>query len=231
MRSIVAIVLLLFFCLPGCSNSEGIPENDIKLPVGFHAVLKKSFDFDQVAVGLLPEGWTNRFTGRGAPGQWQVVLDDGNRVLAQLSQKYGGYHFNLAVYEGISLKDLEIMLDFKAVKGKEDRGGGPVWRYKDANNYYVARANPLEDNFRVYRVVNGDRQQLASAQVDVPSGKWHKMKIRMIGDHIECFLNGRKFLDVIDSTFDQGGRIGVWTKADAVTYFDNIEVKAISIKK
>ncbi len=230
MRTIL-IAISIIFLFVGCSNSKGIPEERAKIPQGFKATLIKNFDFEDTPIGKLPIGWSSHFTGRGKLGIWQVISDSGNKVLAQLSLENHGYHFNLAIYDELKLKDLEITLDFKGVKGREDQGGGPVWRYQDENNYYVARANPLEDNFRVYRVVNGERQQMASARVKVPSNQWHKIKVRMIGDHIECFYNGLKFLDVHDSTFKKAGKIGLWTKADAYTYFDNVKISKIQQEK
>jgi hypothetical protein len=114
---------------------------------------------------------------------------------------------------------------FKANKGDKDQGGGIVWRYQDANNYYIARMNPLEDNFRVYKVVAGKRaKEFQNAEVKVKAGEWHTLKVRMVGDHIQCYLDGKKYLDVKDSTFARAGKIGLWTKADAQTHFDDLKV-------
>src|SRR5207237_3872771 len=105
--------------------------------------------------------------------------------------------FNLCVLDGAAAKDVEVSVAFKAVAGDKDQGGGVVWRYEDANNYYVARVNPLEDNFRVYKVVGGKRSaEFQNADIKVPTGKWHTLKVRMAGDHIECFLDDKKHLDV-----------------------------------
>ena len=117
----------------------------------------------------------------------------------------------------------------KAVKGQKDQGGGLVWRYKDNNNYYIARMNPLEDNFRVYKVVAGKRTQLATQEdLKVPVGEWHRIKIEQEGDHIECCLDGKKYLDAKDSTFMEAGKIGLWSKADAQSHFDDLRVSAPS---
>lgn len=182
------------------------------------------FSFDDDTVGEMPAGWSNAYTGKGGLGKWEIVEDKDNKVLAQLSQENGGYHFDVIVKDDTDYRDLEIEVDFKGVKGEEDQGGGPVWRYLNADNYYVARANPLEDNYRVYKVVDGNRKQLASAKLDIPTGEWHKIKIRMTGDHIECFYDNEKLLDVKDSTFKESGKVGLWVKADAVTWFDNLKV-------
>src|SRR5207244_5427887 len=130
--------------------------------------------------------------------------------------------FNLCVADEPSLKDVEVSVTFKAIKGERDQGGGIVWRYQDANNYYVARMNPLEDNFRVYKVVAGKRsKEFQNVEVKVPANEWHVLKIGMQGDHIQCYLDGKKHLDVKDATFAEAGKVGLWTKADAQTYFDD----------
>jgi len=133
--------------------------------------------------------------------------------------------FNLCVADEPRLKDVEATVSFKAVKGEKDQGGGLVWRYQDANNYYVARMNPLEDNFRVYKVVAAKRsKEFQSADVHLHAGEWHTLKIKHIGDHIECFLDGKKYLDVKDDSIDKVGKVGLWTKADAQTHFDDFRV-------
>jgi hypothetical protein len=134
--------------------------------------------------------------------------------------------FNLCVADASKFADLDLTVSFKAVTGEKDQGGGPVWRHKDANNYYIARVNPLEDNFRVYKVVGGKRSQIGSAEVEAPAGKWYTIRVVHKGDHIRCYLNGKLHLDVKDETFKDGGKIGLWTKADAVTSFDDLSVSA-----
>ncbi|RKY89073.1 hypothetical protein DRQ09_01965 [candidate division KSB1 bacterium] len=189
------------------------------------------YNFDKEKPHTIPSGWKNEFTGRGKLGKWEILEDETApskpNVLAQTSMENFGYHFNLAILENSSYKDLELSVKFKGVKGNEDRGGGPVWRYIDRNNYYIARANPLENNFRVYKVVNGNRRQMDSKSLKVTSNEWHTIKIRMVGDKIECYYDGVKYLEVKDSTFKKAGKIGLWTKADAYTYFDDLEVEEI----
>ncbi len=133
--------------------------------------------------------------------------------------------FNLCVAEDTSFKDGELSVAFKAIKGEKDQGGGIVWRYQDANNYYVARMNPLEDNFRVYKVVDGKRsKEFQDAEVKVPTGEWHTLKVQVAGDRIECFVDGKKYLDVKDESITKAGKVGLWTKADAQTYFNQFRV-------
>jgi hypothetical protein len=133
--------------------------------------------------------------------------------------------FNICVADDTSYKDVELIVAFKAVAGKKDQGGGFVWRYQDHNNYYICRMNPLEDNFRVYKVVNGKRsREFQDATVKVPLNEWHTLKVKMIGDRIECFLDGEKHLDVKDSSITEAGKVGLWTKADAQSHFDEFKV-------
>lgn len=135
--------------------------------------------------------------------------------------------FNLCVVEDTNFVDVEISVAFKANAGKKDQGGGVVWRFQDANNYYIARMNPLEDNYRVYKVVGGKRSaEFQSAEVKVPAGEWHTLSVKMVGDRIGCSVDGKKHLDVKDSTFTKAGKVGLWTKSDAQTSFDNFQVKA-----
>jgi hypothetical protein len=184
------------------------------------------FRFSKEALGKVPPGWKAAKTGKGQGSVWKVVEDDTapsktGLVLAQTAESPGAV-FNLCVAEDTSYKDVEIRVAFKAVRGQKDQGGGPVWRYQDANNYYIARMNPLEDNYRVYKVVNGKRIQLGTQEdIKIPAGEWHRLKVKMVGDHIQCYLDGKKVLDVRDDTFQGAGKVGLWSKADAQTYFDS----------
>ncbi len=186
------------------------------------------FNFDADPAGNLPAHWSNQKTGRGGLGKWEIVADPSApsqpNVLAQISKDNPGYHFNLAVAEQTDFSDLEIELKFKAVDGQEDQGGGPVWRYQDADNYYICRANPLESNFRLYKVVEGNRKQLRSATVDIPTNVWHSIKVKNVGNHIQCWYDGKLYLDFTDDTFT-AGKVGLWTKADAVTWFDDFKIE------
>jgi hypothetical protein len=189
------------------------------------------WDFEDANVGQLPAGFSAAKTGEGEGNIWKVAEDksapSGTRVLAQTA-KGPSPLFNLCIVEDARIQDLELSVAFKAVAGKIDQGGGVVWRYVDANNYYIARFNPLEDNFRLYKVVNGKRMQLATKEsLKAPAGEWHTLSVRMKGDAIECSLNGTKYLDAKDDAFGKPGQIGLWTKADAQTYFDKLEAKQL----
>ncbi len=190
----------------------------------------RAFKFKKDDLGKVPTGWKAAKTGTGEGSVWKVVADDTapsktGLVLAQTAESPNGL-FNICVADDTKYKDVEISVAFKAIKGKLDQGGGLVWRYKDANNYYIARMNPLEDNFRVYKTVNGKRSQLATKEeLKVPAGEWHRMKIEQKGEHIECYLDGKMYLDVKDDTFKEAGKIGLWSKADAQSYFDDLTVE------
>ena len=184
-----------------------------------------SINFTNNVLGKYPKTWSANFTGNGEMGAWKVLNDQGNRVLAQTSKENRGYHFDVLIENDLTYKDLEISVKIKGMQGEEDQGGGPVWRYQDENNYYVARANPLENNYRVYKVVNGKRKQLESAHLEINSQEWYTLKISMKGNRIRCYFNGELQLETTDNTIQNAGKTGLWTKADAQTYFDDYEVK------
>jgi hypothetical protein len=187
----------------------------------------RTFHFDKDDGGRVPRGWKADKTGQGEGSVWKVVADETRKngyVLAQTAESPKGL-FNLCVAEDTSFQNGEVSVAFKAVKGKEDQGGGIVWRYQDANNYYVARFNPLESNYRVYKVIAGKRIQLETEEnLKIKTGEWHTLKIKMMGNHIECFLDDKKYLDARDDAITKAGKVGLWTKADAQTYFDDFRV-------
>jgi len=187
------------------------------------------WSFEEARTGALPAGWRSAQTGTGTGSLWKVLEDKsapvGHKVLAQTSSKGPNRFFNLCVAQKTRYKDLELVVSFKANTGQFDRGGGPVWRYQDANNYYVCRQNPLEDNFCLYKVIAGRRSLLGSLDVKAKVGRWHTIRVVMRGNRIICSVDGRK-LDVRDASITKAGQIGLWTKADAVTSFDNVRVTA-----
>lgn len=191
----------------------------------------KTITFSKDDLGKVPKGWTAAQTGKGEGSVWKVIEDKtapskSGFALAQTAEGPGPL-FNLCIADDTRFKDVEISVAFKAVKGEKDQGGGVVWRYQDANNYYIARYNPLEDNFRVYKIVDGKRNQLATKEeLKAAAGEWHTLRITMIGDAIACFLNGRKHLEAKDGAFAMAGKVGLWTKADAQTSFDQFIVNS-----
>ncbi|HVC94069.1 MAG TPA: family 16 glycoside hydrolase [Pirellulales bacterium] len=160
-------------------------------------------------------------------GEWKVADDDGNKVLFQKA-KNPDATFNVVLVEGMAAKDLDLSVKLKAVAGNDDRGGGLVWRAIDKDNYYICRYNPLEDNFRVYTVVKGKRTMLKNANIKHTDG-WHTVRITMRGDKIECFFDGKKYLEATDTVFPKAGRIGLWSKADAQSYFDDISAVGLAV--
>lgn len=186
--------------------------------------------FDKAQMGAVPEGWICAETnGRGKPATWKVVEDASapgkGKAFGIVSTKNIGRTYNIAFTKKPRLKNLEIEVKFKAVTGKEDQGGGPIWRVQDVNNYYIARANPLESNFRVYVVKNGNRRQLDSARVKTKAGLWYTIKMVHEGNRIVGYLDGKKMLEVSDNTIPELGGVGLWTKADAATSFDDLKVR------
>ncbi|MCP4604246.1 MAG: hypothetical protein GY847_27610 [Proteobacteria bacterium] len=192
--------------------------------------------FDKDKVETVPKGWrVGETSGRGKPGKWEVVKDASAptlpNVIALTQTRNSGRTFNLLIAEKTGFKDVKIEVKVKAMAGKEDQGGGPIWRARDKNNYYVARWNPLENNFRVYHVKNSKRTQIASAYVRLNANDWHEIKIRHVGTMITAELDDKKLIELEDNTFQKAGMIGLWTKADAATAFDDIEVEEIKAGK
>ena len=182
----------------------------------------RTWNFDTDTAGNIAKGFSND------AGEWRVTPDPSApskpNVLAQLA-KSSGSEFNVTLVTDTNYKDVDLSVKMKALSGRSDQGGGLVWRAKDAKNYYVARYNPLEDNYRVYKVVNGRRSsEFQNANIRHTDG-WHTVRVTMSGDHIECYYDDKKYLDVHDATFTSGGKIGLWSKADAQSHFDDLSVK------
>jgi hypothetical protein len=189
-----------------------------------------TFSFEDPSPGQLPEAWSTAKTGEGNGSVWQIVAFEQQgkkgQALAQVSSEGPRPLYNLCVLAKEKRTDVDLSVAVKAVKGEIDQGGGLVWRYRDANNYYITRWNPLETNFRVYHVVAGKRTQLATADVTVATDQWHTVRAVQTGNHIQCYLDGKLFLDVKDETLKDAGAVGLWSKADAVTWFDNLTIQS-----
>jgi Domain of Unknown Function (DUF1080) len=189
-----------------------------------------NYNFDSDNAGTMPAKFHGARTGQGTEGKWVVMADatapSKPNVVAQTSTDKTDYRFPLLISDEGSFKDLELSVRFKAVSGEVDRAAGLVFRLKDASNYYIVRANALEDNYRLYHVINGSRRQFAGANFKVPSGEWHELKVECIGNKIICYYDGVKKIEATDGTFKDAGKIGLWTKADSVTYFDDLRVVA-----
>jgi len=186
--------------------------------------------FDKSSLGKVPPGWTVARTGKGEGSAWKVVADETapsrtGVALAQVAESPSAV-FNLCVADASRFQNVDVSVAFKAIKGQIDQGGGMVWRYQDKDNYYICRMNPLENNYRLYKVVAGKRLQLATRErLAIKVNEWHKLKVEMEGDQIRCYLDGEKILEGKDDTFKTAGKVGLWSKADAQTHFD--EFKAV----
>jgi hypothetical protein len=189
-----------------------------------------SYNFDSDTVGAAPAKFHNGRTGQGAESKWEVMADptapSKANVVAQTSTDKTDYHFPLLIADEGSFKDLEISVRFKAVSGEVDRAGGLALRLKDAGNYYIVRANALEDNYRLYHVVAGKRRQFAGANCKVTSGECHELRVECVGNKIICYYDGAKKIEATDDTFKDAGKVGLRTKADSVTHFDDLKVVA-----
>jgi hypothetical protein len=193
--------------------------------------------FDGTAPGNLPAGWIVAMTHAGGAPRWEVVRDDtaphSPFVLAQLSRDATAGRFPLAIWNGTRLRNGEASVAFKTVEGSIDRAAGIVWRYQDPNNYYIVRANALENNVVLYKVEAGVRQSIApkglpsrsyGVKHEIPSGRWNALRVVFKDNVFTVFLNGDHLFDVEDQTFSQPGKTGLWTKADSLTYFANFTV-------
>lgn len=240
-----SIIYLSIILLIGCNHSirkteiprkEQLSQSNEATPVFLSDTI---FTFENDKAGKIPSSWSQYFTGRGDTTDWKILeLPDkqasanNKKVLAQLSEDNPNHHFNVIVFDGFKVKNVSLKVKMKGVRGRKDQGGGFVWRFLDADNYYVVRANPLEDNVVLYKVENGKRTDLPvlgkgrTYGVDVnPLGKkWNTLELTVVNNLFSVSLNNKQIFKVADTTFTNAGKIGLWTKADAVTYFDDLQV-------
>jgi len=178
---------------------------------------KRTWKFDEETNGQIARGFVAEV------GTWTVVDSDQGKALAQ-SAKNPNSVFNITLATDTNAKDVDLSVRMKAVAGEIDQGGGLVWRAKDKGNYYLARYNPLEDNYRLYKVVDGKRSLIQNADI-THSGGWHTLRITMSGDQMTCYYDGKKYLEAKDNTFPEPGKIGIWSKADAQSQFDDLSLQ------
>jgi hypothetical protein len=193
----------------------------------------RTVDFNQDAIDQPPKGFEFGHTaGVGRPGKWIVQAEGSNKFLVQTDADSTRSRFPVAVLSDVSAADVDLSVRFKPVSGRVDQAAGLVWRYQDENNYYIVRANALEDNVVLYKVQNGKRTDLPlkgagrtyGKKSEVPAGQWSTLRVVANGPSFEVSLNGTKLYEVEDTTFRQAGKVGVWTKADSVTQFDDLTV-------
>jgi len=185
--------------------------------------------FENDAVGATPKGWTATRTGTGDP-RWTIEHDQTAPSKLKIVKQSGRATYPLLLKDDSNIKDGFIEIKFKAIAGSEDRAAGLVWRARDANNYYVVRANALEDNVVLYKTVRGARSALDivgrkggyGVNVSVPANQWLGLRVDFSGIRFRVLYNGKQLFEVEDSTFSDAGKVGLWTKADSVTLFDEI---------
>jgi hypothetical protein len=197
--------------------------------VGLLASSGRVINFDNAPLGQTPPGWTVAMTNRGSAPRWEIRKDlsapTQPYVLAQVSNDPTGGRFPLAILDNMSLRDGDVSVRIKPVSGREDQGGGLVWRYRDANNYYLATANALDKNVALYKVENGRQLALApGVKHDILSNGWSILKVSVRGNRFQVYLDHRRILQGWDNTFAAAGKVGLWTETDSVTYFDDFRV-------
>ncbi len=216
MRTIISLIITLLLASPALAETQSAAETTV--------------NFAKFETGKTPPGFSTALTGGGGPVTWVVQEDasapSGGKVLAQTSTDKTNYRFPLCIYDPFMAKDVEVSVKFKAVAGKIDQAAGLVARFQDKDNYYITRANALEDNVNLYKVVGGSRKQFAGVKAKVPSGEWHGLKLVAKGQHFQVFFDDKLLFEANDETFKDAGKVGLWTKADSVTYFDDLRVKS-----
>ena len=196
-----------------------------KIPLGLLAsfvstsALAQTVSFDSDPVGAPPPGWTCGVTGSGKP-HWAVAADPGAPSQSNVLMQNGSGTYPWCVKSGTTIADGFVEVKFKPISGREDQAGGVVWRWKDGNNYYVARANALENNVSLYYTEGGSRKTLKYVDAPVAHGIWHTLRVEFAGTRIAVALDGKAAIEFDDKHIGGAGAVGVWTKADSVTAFD-----------
>ena len=184
------------------------------------ALNAETVNFDADQSGAAPKGWTLTKTGKGEP-KWTVEKDDTAPSKPNVLKQSGEATYPLAVKDDTNLKDGFVEVKFKPLSGEEDQAGGIIWRYKDADNYYICRANALENNVRIYHFVKGKRTQFKGANLPVAANQWHTLRVDFSGKRFTVIFNGKELFNAEDETIADAGKVGLWTKADSVTLFDD----------
>jgi hypothetical protein len=190
----------------------------------------KTFTFDADGAGIAPAGFTSYSTGGGPAGNWVVTeMNDapsGKNVIVQTDADKKRTRFPVLIADSGEYSDLDVSMKAKSISGKVDQGMGLVFRFRDPKSYYIVRANALENNFHLYRMVNGKRLQFAGTKAKVSPGQWHTLRVVAKGDHITCWFDGKQLIDAHDKMYTTG-KVGLWTKADSVIAFDDLAVSPL----
>ena len=187
----------------------------------------ETVNFDRMTTGAPPEGWIAGVTGKGTP-RWSVERDASAPSPPNVLKQSGSGTFPWCVVKGSQLADGFVEVKFKPLSGKEDQAGGLVWRWKDGDNYYVARANALEDNVSLYYTERGSRKTLKYVDAPVQRDRWHTLRVEFAGRHVKVILDGVARIELDDAHIEGSGAVGVWTKADSVTLFDDFAYGAVT---
>jgi len=182
--------------------------------------IAETVNFDDMKAGAAPAGWTATQTGSGS-AKWAIEKDESAPSKPNVLKQSGQATFPVCIKDDTSLKDGFVEVKFKPVSGKEDQAGGVIWRVQDANNYYISRANALEDNVTIYHTINGKRVAFKNINTKVTSGVWHTLRVDFEGNKFTVTFDGNKVIEATDASFANAGKVGVWTKADSVTLFDD----------
>lgn len=189
----------------------------------------QTMNFDSDQPGALPAGWTAGVTGRGSP-RWTVEADTSAPSKPNVLKQSGSGTFPWCIRKGVSVADGFVEVKFKPVSGREDQAGGVVWRWKDGDNYYVARANALENNVSLYYAERGKRNTIKYVDAPVPGNSWHVLRVEYSGNRIRVILDGKTYIELDDDRIRGPGAVGVWTKADSVTLFDDFSYGAAAAR-
>jgi len=192
----------------------------IAMTIATGTAVAETVNFDGMKTGAPPPGWTATQTGTGA-AKWTVDKDNSAPSRPNVLKQSGQATFPVCFKNDTSIKDGFVEVKFKPIAGKEDQAGGVIWRLQDANNYYIARANALENNVTIYHTIKGKRTEKKRANMKVASGQWHTLHVDFNGNHFTVTFDGKKAIEWDDDTFKDAGKVGVWTKADSVTEFDD----------
>lgn len=182
--------------------------------------LAETINFDDAKAGAPPPGWKSAVTGSGS-AKWSVEQESSAPSKPNVLKQSAVGTFPICIYESAKLKDGFVEVKFKPIEGKEDQAGGVIWRVQDSNNYYIARANALEDNVTIYHTIGGKRVAFKSINTKVKSGVWHTLRVGFEGNKFTVAFDGNEVIEATDQSFPNAGKVGVWTKADSVTLFDD----------
>jgi hypothetical protein len=205
LTKLISPLLLLALCF---ENRTALAQNSEDVTI----------NFDSEVAGKLPASWS------AVSSTWVIAADGTNKAMKP-SGKNKADQVNICIQNKLKYQNLQIETRIKSIEGGKEKGGGLVWRYHNPKNYYLAHVNPFENTLKIYKVVNGNRKEIKSVSVKLKVGEWHTLKVAMIGYTLACYVNDKKLLDVTDTSLPNAGWVGFWSKADAVSLFDDLKIK------